>query len=69
VDLAASSTRREEILLSPEELRAAGKLRRAVHSLEPSQALELLLQGIADTESNAEFLRNIQTTALGANRR
>ena len=69
VDLAASSTRREEILLSPEELRATGKLRRAVHSLEPSQALELLLQGIADTESNAEFLRNIQTTALGANRR
>jgi transcription termination factor Rho len=69
VDLAASSTRKEEILLSPEELRATGKLRRTVHSLEPSQALELLLQGIADTESNAEFLRNIHATALAPNRR
>jgi transcription termination factor Rho len=69
VDLAASSTRREEILLSPEELQAVGKLRRALHSLEPSQALELLLQRIAETASNAEFLRQIQTTALGPNRR
>ena len=69
VDLAASSTRREEILLSPEELHAVGKLRRALHSLEPSQALELLLHRIADTGSNAEFLRKTQTTAVGTSRR
>jgi len=68
VDLAASSTRREEILLSPDELQAIGKLRRALHSQEPSQALELLLQKISGTADNAEFLRRIQST-LGPSRR
>jgi transcription termination factor Rho len=69
VDLAASGTRREEILLSPQELRAVGNLRRALHSLEPSQALDLLLRRIADTGSNAEFLRQVHGTALGPDRR
>jgi transcription termination factor Rho len=69
VDLAASGTRREEILLSPEELHAVSKLRRALHSLEPSQALDLLLSRIADTESNAELLLQVHSNALGPNRR
>jgi len=64
VDLAASSTRREEILLSAEELEAVGKLRRALHSLEPSQALDLILTRLAETRSNAEFLLQVQRTAL-----
>jgi transcription termination factor Rho len=63
VDLAASGTRREEILLSAEELHAVSKLRRALHSMEPSQALDLLLNRIADTASNAEFLRQVHNTA------
>jgi transcription termination factor Rho len=69
VDLTASGTRREEILLSPEELHAVSKLRRALHSLEPSQALDLLLNRIADTESNAELLLQVHTTAPGPNAR
>jgi transcription termination factor Rho len=69
VDLVASSTRREEILLSPEELHAVSKLRRALHSLEPSQALDLLLNRITDTESNAELLLQIHSTAPGPDRR
>jgi transcription termination factor Rho len=69
VDLAASGTRREDILLSPEELHAVSKLRRALHSLEPSQALDLLLSRIADTESNAELLLQVHSNALGPNRR
>jgi transcription termination factor Rho len=68
VDLAASGTRREEILLSAQELHAVGKLRRALHSLEPSQALDLLLKRIADTGSNAEFLRQVHSTALDPQR-
>jgi transcription termination factor Rho len=69
VDLVASGTRREEILLSPEELHAVSKLRRALHSLDPSQALDLLLNRIADTESNAELLLQVRSTALGPDRR
>jgi len=69
VDLVASSTRREEILLPLEELHAVSKLRRALHSLEPSQALDLLLNRITDTESNAELLLHIHSTAAGPDRR
>ena len=69
VDLAGSGTRREEILLSAEELAAVSKLRRALHSMEPSQALDLLLNRIADTASNAEFLRQVHNTVPGATRR
>jgi transcription termination factor Rho len=69
VDLAASGTRREEILLSPEELHAVSKLRRALQSVEPSQALDLLLNRIADTESNIELLLQVHSTAPGPNRR
>src|SRR5262245_17471602 len=69
VDLAASGTRREEILLSAEELNAASRLRRALHSMEPSQALDLLLTRIAETASNAEFLRVVHNTVPGLTRR
>jgi transcription termination factor Rho len=65
VDLAASSTRREEILLSAEELHALSKLRRALHSLEPAQALDLLLKRIAETGSNAEFLLKVHQVNQG----
>ena len=69
VDLAASGTRREEILLSADELNAASRLRRALHSMEPSQALDLLITRIADTASNAEFLRQVHNTVPGLTRR
>jgi len=69
VDLAASSTRREEILLSSGELHAVSALRRALHSIEPSQALELLLNKITSTGSNAELLLQAQSVAPLPNRR
>jgi transcription termination factor Rho len=65
VDVDASSTRKEELLMSPDELQIIWKLRRVLHALDSQQALELLLDKMKQTKSNAEFLLQIQkTTAL-----
>jgi len=66
VDVDASSTRKEEILLAPEELRIVWQLRRVLHALEPQQALELLMEQMRKTKSNAEFLLQVQKTTLGS---
>jgi transcription termination factor Rho len=66
VDVDASSTRKEEILLSPEELKITWQLRRVLHALEPQQALELLMEQLRKTKSNAEFLLQVQKTTLGS---
>ncbi len=67
VDVDASSTRKEEILLSPDELKIIWQLRRVLHALEPQQALELLMEQMRKTKSNAEFLLQVQKTTLGSN--
>jgi transcription termination factor Rho len=66
VDVDASSTRKEEILLSPDELKIIWQLRRVLHALEPQQALELLMEQMRKTKSNAEFLLQVQRTTLGS---
>jgi transcription termination factor Rho len=66
VDVDASSTRKEEILLAPEELKIVWQLRRVLHALEPQQALELLMEQMRKTKSNAEFLLQVQKTTLGS---
>ena len=68
VDVDASSTRKEEILLAPEELKIIWQLRRVLHALEPQQALELLMEQMRKTRSNAEFLLQVQKTTLGTDR-
>ena len=68
VDVDASSTRKEEILLAPEELKITWQLRRVLHALEPQQALELLMEQLRKTRSNAEFLLQVQKTTLGQDR-
>jgi transcription termination factor Rho len=68
VDVDASSTRKEEILLAPEELKIIWQLRRVLHALEPQQALELLMEQLRKTRSNAEFLLQVQKTTLGQDR-
>jgi transcription termination factor Rho len=65
VDVDASGTRREEILLSPEELSIVWKLRRVLHALEQQQALELLIEKMRQTKTNAEFLMQVQKTTMG----
>jgi transcription termination factor Rho len=65
VDVDASGTRKEEILMGSEELNIVWKLRRVLHALEPQQALELLLEKMKGTKSNVEFLMQIQKTTVG----
>ncbi|MEY3736598.1 MAG: hypothetical protein RLZZ251_314, partial [Actinomycetota bacterium] len=65
VDVDASGTRKEEILMGPEELNIVWKLRRVLHALDSQQALELLLEKMKGTKSNTEFLMQVQKTTVG----
>ncbi|UNK47195.1 transcription termination factor Rho [Arthrobacter sulfonylureivorans] len=66
VDVNASGTRREENLLSPEEVKIMWRLRRVLSGLDTQQALELLTGKIRETQSNVEFLMQVQKTTLGS---
>jgi transcription termination factor Rho len=68
IDVTASGTRHDELLLPPDEYAASGELRRGLSGLEASQALELLLDRTRETATNAEFLRQIQGTSPSARR-
>ncbi|WP_149957782.1 transcription termination factor Rho, partial [Zafaria cholistanensis] len=65
VDVNASGTRREENLLSQDEVKIMWRLRRVLSGLDTQQALELLTSKIRDTQSNAEFLMLVNRTTLG----
>ena len=59
IDIQASGTRKEELLLRPEELQLVWRLRRVLHALEVSGGLELLIDKMKATRGNIEFLREI----------
>ena len=59
IDIEASGTRREELLFDPDELTEVWKLRRVLMALEPGAALELLINRLKSTKSNAEFLLSV----------
>ncbi|GAB4083754.1 transcription termination factor Rho [Myceligenerans cantabricum] len=65
IDVNASSTRREEILMSKEELAIVYKLRRVMGALDTQQATELLLGKLKEHKSNVEFLMEVQKTTPG----
>ncbi len=65
IDVDQSSTRKEEILLSPDELAVTIKLRRVLHALESQQAIELVLDRLRKTRTNTEFLMQIAKTTPG----
>ncbi|MFJ2785534.1 transcription termination factor Rho [Streptomyces sp. NPDC093249] len=67
VDVDASGTRKEEILLGTDELAVTWKLRRVLHALDQQQAIELLIDKLKQTKSNGEFLLQIQKTTPGGN--
>ncbi|RKV64780.1 MAG: transcription termination factor Rho [Actinomyces sp.] len=62
IDVNASGTRREEMLFKPEELRIMWKLRRVLGTLDQQSGLELVLDKLKETQSNAEFLMLVQKT-------
>ena len=67
VDIKRSGTRREDLLLTPEELDVVWLLRKATHNLKDVEATELLLQNLRRTKSNAEFFRMFAATQGGSN--
>jgi transcription termination factor Rho len=59
VDVESSSTRHEELLFERQELQMVWRLRRVMNALEEGKGLELLIDKIRTTRSNAEFLAEI----------
>jgi transcription termination factor Rho len=57
VDINASGTRREELLLAPKDLEAITRLRRALSGAPPVEALQKLLTGLGKLKTNKEFLK------------
>ncbi len=62
IDAVQSGTRREELLMSKEELAIVWKLRRVLSGLDGQQALELLLERLKKSQNNLEFLMQVQKT-------
>jgi len=62
IDVDASGTRREELLMSREELQIVWKLRRVLSGLDGQQALELVIDKLKKTKSNVEFLMQVRDT-------
>jgi len=62
VDINASGTRREELLLDPEELRRVWLLRKVLSDMHPVEAMELLTARLKKARSNAEFLMGMHVT-------
>jgi transcription termination factor Rho len=65
INVDASGTRKEELLLPPEELALVIKLRRVLHALDVGAALELLVDKIRATKSNEHFLKEIAKAPSG----
>jgi transcription termination factor Rho len=65
INVDASSTRKEELLLPPEELALVIRLRRVLHALDPGAALELLIDKLRATKSNDQFLKDIAKAPAG----
>jgi transcription termination factor Rho len=61
MDVNKSSTRKEELLLPPEDLNRIFVLRRVLSSLSPTEAMELLLERLSRSKSNSDFLDSMQT--------
>ncbi|MFW5996717.1 MAG: transcription termination factor Rho [Lentisphaeria bacterium] len=60
INIEKSGTRREELLLHPDELERVWQLRRVLNDVQPVEAMELLLGKLKKTQNNAEFLMALQ---------
>jgi transcription termination factor Rho len=65
INVDASGTRKEELLLPPEELALVIRLRRVLHALDSGAALELLVDKLRATKSNEQFLKDIAKAPAG----
>ncbi len=64
IDISRSGTRKEELLLSPEELNKVWILRKVLSSLTPIEAMELLIEKLGATKSNKDFLKSMETSSM-----
>jgi transcription termination factor Rho len=60
LDIAASGTRREQLLLPPEDLHLVWLLRKVLSDLKPAEAVELLIRRLQKLATNAEFLKGLK---------
>jgi transcription termination factor Rho len=60
IDIQKSGTRKEELLLTPDDLNRVWVLRKVLNPLSPVEAMELLLDKMGKTKSNADFLASMQ---------
>ena len=65
IDVGDSSTRKEELLLSPDEYAVMVKLRRVLSALDDQQAIDLLLTQLRKTRTNIEFLMQVSKSTPG----
>ena len=63
VDVNPSGTRKDELLMSPEEARVMHKLRRILSALDPQQSIDMLIKQLKKTKSNGEFLMGVAKSA------
>jgi transcription termination factor Rho len=66
VDVGPSGTRKDELLMSPDEFAVVHKLRRLLSGLDSHQAIDLLLNQLRKTKNNFEFLMQVSKTAPGS---
>ncbi|WP_345001816.1 transcription termination factor Rho, partial [Tsukamurella soli] len=60
VDVAASNTRKDELIMAPDEAAVVNKLRRLLSALDNQQAIDLLISQLKKTRNNIEFLMTVQ---------
>jgi transcription termination factor Rho len=65
IDISASGTRKEELLLTKEELNLVWKLRRVLHALDSGAGLELLIDKMRSTKGNLQFLMEVSKQSPG----
>jgi transcription termination factor Rho len=64
IDITRTGTRKEELLLTPEELNKVWILRKVLTSLSPIEAMELLIEKLSATKSNKDFLKSMETSSM-----
>ncbi|HAI51920.1 MAG TPA: transcription termination factor Rho, partial [Firmicutes bacterium] len=67
IDIYRSGTRREDLLLTPEELEATWMLRRVMSALGPAETMDLLLDRVINTKSNQELVELIISSPFAEN--
>jgi len=64
IDITRTGTRKEELLLTPEELNKVWILRKVLTTLSPIEAMELLLEKLSATKSNKDFLKSMESSSM-----